>query len=489
MVIVILKIRIFAVIRSFTLLCFFALCSFAADKPNIILVMSDDQGWGQAGYMKHPLLKTPNLNAMADNGLRFNRFYAGAPVCSPTRASVLTGRNNDRTGVFSHGYALRLEEKTLSAALKKAGYATGHFGKWHLDGLRGPGVPVLEDDTHSPGAFGFDEWLTVTNFFDLNPVMGRQGKFEEFKGDSSEVIVGEALKFIKTQKEAGKPSFTVIWYGSPHNPFWASEEDMKDFSSIHENGRKHHGEIVAMDRSIGTLRKTLRDLGIADNTIIWFNSDNGGLTTKEVGSDSVGGLKGNKGSMWEGGLRVPCIIEWPAKIKARVTDFPASTMDIMPTLLDILDLSKDNMNELYDGDSLKALFESETGPRKKPIPFHYSEKTAAIIDNNYKIIKHKLSGDKYELYDLKKDPKESTNIYGRDAEVSGRLKDQIEALIASVANSIEGKDYPGGIVHERPVRKFWYEDPRYEKYFHLFWTRPEYAKWKSKAEKFLKQKK
>ena len=460
-----------------------------AERPNIVLVMTDDQGWGQAGYMNHPLLKTPNLNAMAANGLRFNRFYAGAPVCSPTRACVLTGRNNDRTGVFSHGYALRLEEKTLAVVLKKAGYATGHFGKWHLDGLRGPGVPILADDTHSPGAFGFDEWLTVTNFFDLNPVMGRKGKFEEFKGDSSEVIVDEALKFIKAQKEASKPSFTVIWYGSPHNPFWASEEDMKDFSSIHKNGQKHHGEMVAMDRSVGTLRKGLRDLEIADNTIIWFNSDNGGLTTREVGSDSVGGLKGNKGSMWEGGLRVPCIIEWPAKIKARVTDYPSSTMDIMPTIIDLLGLSKDNMNELVDGDSIKALFEGEIGPRKKPIPFHYSQKTAALIDNNYKIIKHKLTGNKYELYDLKADPKESKNIFSEKSGISQKLKTQLDELISSVKGSIAGKDYPNGIIHERPTRKFWYEDSRYEKYFDMLWLRPEYKSWQNRAEKYLKSQK
>ena len=107
-------------------------------KPNIILVMTDDQGWGQTGYMNHPILKTPNLDAMSENGLTFKRFYAGGPVCSPTRATVLTGRTHDRTGVFDHGYALRLQEKTLSRALKNAGYTTAHFGKWHLNGLRGP---------------------------------------------------------------------------------------------------------------------------------------------------------------------------------------------------------------------------------------------------------------------------------------------------------------------------------------------------------------
>ena len=116
---------------------------FKTDKPNIVLVMADDQGWGQVGYNGHPLLKTPNLDAMAESGIRFNRFYAAGPVCSPTRASVLTGRTHNRTGVPTHGKRLCLQEKTLPQALKKAGYKTALFGKWHLNGVRGNGVPIL----------------------------------------------------------------------------------------------------------------------------------------------------------------------------------------------------------------------------------------------------------------------------------------------------------------------------------------------------------
>ncbi|MEJ6601884.1 MAG: sulfatase-like hydrolase/transferase, partial [Opitutaceae bacterium] len=121
-----------------TLLTVFALAGFAADRPNVILVMSDDQGWGQTGYNGHPLLKTPHLDQMAEAGIRFNRFYAGASNCSPTRATLLTGRSNDRTGAQTHGYPLRRQEKTIAQAMRDAGYATGHFGKWHLNGLRGP---------------------------------------------------------------------------------------------------------------------------------------------------------------------------------------------------------------------------------------------------------------------------------------------------------------------------------------------------------------
>jgi arylsulfatase A-like enzyme len=253
------------------------ICGFAslraATRPNIILVMTDDQGWGETSYNGHPILKTPNLDAMAENGLRLDRFYA-APNCSPARASILTGRSNDRTTVLNHGHALRRQEKVLPTALKKAGYATGHFGKWHLNGYSGPGVPILRDDSHHPGVFGFDYWYSVTNFFELNPLMSRNGEFEDVKGDSSDIIVNEALKFIEEKSKAEQPFFTVIWYGSPHLPWRALEKDKAAFKDLTPSSAEHYGELVAMDRSIGTLRAGLRKLDIHENTIIWFNSDN-----------------------------------------------------------------------------------------------------------------------------------------------------------------------------------------------------------------------
>jgi arylsulfatase A-like enzyme len=446
-------------------------CAEKAARPNIVLVMSDDQGWGQTGYYNHPILKTPNLDAMAANGLRFDRFYAGGPVCSPTRASVLTGRTHDRTGVYSHGFPLRLQEKTLSQAMRQAGYATGHFGKWHLNGLRGPGAPVLASDTHHPGVFGFDEWLTVTNFFDMNPLMSRMGVFEEFKGDSSEVIVAEALKFIGRMKTAGKPSFTVIWYGSPHSPWVAAEDDQKAFGHLDNKGRQHHGELAAMDRSIGTLRGELRKLGIASDTLVWFNSDNGGLTG--IGPDSVGGLKGKKGTMWEGGLRVPGIVEWPSGVNPRITEYPAGVVDIFPTLAELLGLPEESMGSLMDGVSLVPLFDKELGLRAKPLPFHSGDITV-LIDNDDKIIFNRKRG-KCELYNLRDDPAETTNVFEQNPEVAARLRAQVIALAESVAKSDGGEDYPEGRITDKgPERMFWAESPAYELYLDELFKRPEY---------------
>lgn len=443
-------------------------------KPNIILVMTDDQGWGQMGYYDHPVLKTPNLDKMADNGLRFDRFYAGAPNCSPTRATILTGRSHMRAGVNNYGYALRLQEKTLPQALQKAGYATGHFGKWHLNGISGPGVPVLKDDPRGPGVFGFEEWLSVTNFFDRNPLMSRNGRFEDFKGDSSEVIVGEALKFIKRQATSETPFLSVIWYGSPHSPFVASDQDKADFGKLKKKSQNHYGELAAMDRSIGTLRKGLRDLNIADNTLVWFCSDNGGLP--KIKPDTVGGLRGNKGSIFEGGLRVPAIIEWPAVIKSRITKHPSVTMDIFPTIAAIVGLDDTAMLQPRDGMSIHPLLGGEIGPRAKPIPFRHTGR-AAFIDNDYKLLTQKLKKGVFELYNLAEDPAETNDLFTSHPKIAQRMLKQFKAWNQEVEASIAGKDYPEGFVRKdepKPQRR-WSAAEQYKPYIEQFKKRPEYV--------------
>ena len=139
-----------------------------ADRPNIILAMTDDQGWGDVSYNGLKQIETPSLDAMAKEGMRFNRFYSAHPSCSPTRASVMTGRHPNRMGCFWPGMALRNQEMTVAQAVKRAGYATAHFGKWHLNGVSGPGKPIAAADPHGPGKFGFDEWFSVSNYFETD---------------------------------------------------------------------------------------------------------------------------------------------------------------------------------------------------------------------------------------------------------------------------------------------------------------------------------
>ena len=445
----------------------------AADttRPHIIFVMADDMGWGQTGYRRHPILKTPNLDAMAANGLRFERFYAGGPVCSPTRATVLTGRSHDRTGVLQHGYALRHQEKTIAQALKHAGYVTGHFGKWHLNGHKGPGAPILASDEYHPGCFGFDEWVSVSNFYDVDPLMSRAGKIEQFQGDSSEIAVSEANKFLEKHSSSSKPMFALVWFGTPHSPFRALPEDKAPFADLNEPSANHYGELVAMDRSIGTLRKKLRDLKIAENTLLVFCSDNGGLPRIEP--DTVGGLRGHKGSVFEGGIRVPGIIEWPAVIKPRITGFPAATMDLFPTVADILGLPSNVFIQPLDGISLKPLLVAEIGQREKPIPFRYGKK-AALVDNNHKLLTQNIERSNFELYNLAADPAESRDRSKDDPERFAQMKHQLIEWNQSVERSFAGKDYPEGKLNPADPRStFWYEVPAYQSYL---------EKWKDRWE-------
>ncbi|MEM9646647.1 MAG: sulfatase-like hydrolase/transferase [Planctomycetota bacterium] len=455
------------------------------ERPNVVLVMADDMGWGQTGYRNHPVLKTPHLDEMSENGIRFDRFYAGAPVCSPTRASVLTGRSNDRTGVLSHGYALRRQEATLAQHLKSAGYVTGHFGKWHLNGLRGPGVPVLSTDSHHPGHFGFDQWLSVTNFFDRDPVLSRRGKFEAFAGDSSEIIVDEALDFITRQANQEQPFFAVIWYGTPHNPFRADDIDMEPFADLDEESKNHYGELVAMDRSVGTLRAGLRKLKVADNTLLWFCSDNGGLG--EVKPSSTGGLRGHKGQVYEGGLMVPAILEWPNKVKTpHVTEHRSCTMDILPTILDVLDMQNVTRSVPRDGVTLMPMIDSLVSdaplmPRSTPIFFRHEGKLA-VIDGDMKLLTTDIRKRKFELYDLKSDPNETSDLSRERPEIVERLIKVMVDWNRDVQNSIAGKDYPEGkILPGEPERRFWTTLPEYKTFFDEWENRPEYSRWIKKA--------
>lgn len=452
------------------------LISWADSPPHIVLVMSDDQGWGQTGYHGHPHLKTPHLDAMAAAGIRFNQFYAGASNCSPTRATVLTGRTNNRTGVANHGFPLRRQEKTIAQALRDAGYATGHFGKWHLNGLRGEGVPIFADDPLNPGVFGFDTWVSVTNFFDLNPLMSRNGQFEEFVGDSSEIIVDEALAFMREHRD--EPLLVVIWYGTPHRPFAGLPEDLAQFAGLPESEQLQLAELVAMDRSIGTLRAGLRELGIAENTLLWFNGDNGGLA--DWGPKTVGHLRGFKNQYYEGGIRVPGIVEWPAGIApGQVSDFPAVTMDIFPTVGELVGLDESVYLEPQDGLSLVSVFNGYDGARAKPIPFH-RETGTALIDNEWKLVSDEMDPLRFELYNLAVDPNEQDDLFAQRPEEAHRMLGRWLEFNTSLTASMAGADYPEGRVLPDPPDRagsaWWTVLPQYQPYLKEWAKRPEYRK-------------
>ena len=330
----------------------------AGSPPNIVLCMADDQGWGDVGFRNHPVLKTPVMDELAATGLRFERFYAAAPVCSPTRGSVLTGRHPNRYGCFSWGRTIRPQEVTIAEAVKGAGYATGHFGKWHVG-------PVRADSTVSPGASGFDEWLSSPNFFENDPLMSRKGKVVQTRGEGSQVTVDAAIEFIRGAASREQPFLAVVWFGSPHDPHEALEADRQMYRTQPEKLQHFYGEITAMDRAIGNLRRELRTLGVAGNTLLWYNSDNGAIP---VGS--TGGLSGGKGDLYEGGIRVPAMIEWPDRIpKPRMIHLPCGTVDMYPTLVELAGARVQRQVEPLDGISLVPLIDGRMEARTRPLGF------------------------------------------------------------------------------------------------------------------------
>lgn len=476
------------------------------DRPNIILLMGDDHGWEETGYNGHPEVKTPVLDEMAAAGLRLDRFYSGHPSCSPTRGSVLTGRHPNRYGTFAPGCSLRPEEMTIGHLLGETGYLCGHFGKWHVGTVK-TGSPT------NPGAMGFDEWVSHDNFFELNPPLSRNGAPPEIiEGESSAIVIDETMRFIKKAKDQEKPFLAVVWFGSPHEPYSGLPEDLALYDHLpekyadrpdvrltsNETGRpvtrplgevlrERYAEITAMDRAIGTLRDFLKDNDLRDNTLVWYCGDNGTPPSGPLATP----LRGRKGQVYEGGTRVPGVIEWPARIvEPRNSEMNAVTSDMLPTLCALAgaDVPADRP---LDGINLVPLLDGELTERPSPIFFwvfnswgslgepwidpelqrgttplvkymgnirtrnfsnrRYPEVNASdysgprvMLGNRYKLVVHDgKSGAEplVELFDLKADPAEETNLAEQKPGVAREMQKELESWQHSVLTSLTGADY------------------------------------------------
>ena len=457
----------------------------AAERPNIVLAMADDQGWGEVGYNRHPYLLTPALDEMASSGLRFDRFYAAAPNCSPTRTSILTGRHPNRSGVFAPNHSTRPEEITIAQILRAAGYRTGHFGKWHVGAVKSASPT-------NPARMGYDEYLAHDNFFEMHPPLSRNGAAPTVvPGESSEICVDAALEFVADVRSSGSaPFFITLWFGSPHSPYRAGDEDLALYANVPgDELAARFAEITALDRALGRFRSALRQRGLAENTLLWYTSDNGvtveGIPEEQRAGLFNGGWRGRKGQLYEGGLRVPGIIEWPAKIPSpRSTRVPAVTTDIFATLLSLLGLSHPDPGRPLDGVDLAPLILHDAMPeRQSPIGFwrydrgseagnprwmppaltkgttpttrnpgidfvnfkHSVAKTedfggvAAWTGNRFKLVR--FASHAPELYDLLADPRERRNIASRHPERVSAMLAAMEAWQRAVELSLAGNDY------------------------------------------------
>ena len=446
-----------------------------ANQPNVILIMSDDQGWGDVGFNGNEKLNTPNLDDMAASGVKFDRFYASAPLCSPTRGSCLTGRFPFRFGILAaHTAGMRVGEITIAEMLKKKDYTTGFFGKWHIGwvktedaGSRGFYSPPNQHgfDQHFATTSAVPTWDPTVTPEDWKSWGNKPGQpwkggapyvqdgvpvTENMQGDDSRIIMDRVIPFIESNKS--KPFFAAVWFHAPHEPVLAGEKYTKPYADAGMgNARQNlYGCITAMDEQIGRLRTKLRELNIEKNTIVFFCSDNGpadSLTKKGVAS--AGPFKGHKHMMYEGGLLVPACVEWPGTIEGgKSTSVRCSTVDFFPTISNLVgyEFSEKNQRPI-DGIDLMPVINGEVNQRGSDLFFGYRRlyqevDAVAIISGDWKLFREaKKGGGATRLYNLKQDPYEENDLYPENKQQVTKLKEKLEELDASCQRSRDGADY------------------------------------------------
>ncbi|TWT56564.1 sulfatase-like hydrolase/transferase [Allorhodopirellula solitaria] len=440
--------------------------------PNVIMLMSDDQGWGDVGFNGNDDIHTPNLDAMAAGGARLDRFYAAAPLCSPTRGSCLTGRYPFRFGILAaHTGAMRVGETTIPELLKKKDYRTGFFGKWHIGWVK-PDVVSSRGFYSPPSHHGFDQYFATTSAVPTwDPTVTPEGwskwgneagepwkggfpyvqdgeeATENLAGDDSRIIMDRVIPFIESN--ADQPFLATVWFHAPHEPVVAGEEYKKRYSKFGRLRQNYYGCITAMDEQIGRLRAKLRELNLEKNTLVLFCSDNGpsdGLAKKGVAS--AGPFRGHKHTMYEGGVLVPACVEWPGVIPAGTTsDVRCSTVDFLPTIAQACGVESAIKSSLpIDGIDLMPVLTGADPDPDRDLFFGYRRlyqgtDGKAIISGDWKLLQEaKKSGRRY-LFDLSKDPYEEHDLTDEFPERASTLSRKLAEIEASCQRSRDGADY------------------------------------------------
>jgi arylsulfatase A-like enzyme len=467
----------------------------AADtKPNIVVILADDLGNADLGYRGSDI-RTPNIDKLAEDGVRLDSFY-GMPVCTPSRAELMTGRYAMRYGletlvIFpSHTYGLPTDERTLPQALKDADYDTAMVGKWHLGHA---------DQKYWPQNRGFDHFygnlVGEVDYFtkERGGIVDwqRDGKFLKEDGYYTDLIGNEAVSIID-HHDTSKPLFLYVASLAPHAPYQAPQDSIDGYKNLAGDIHRHTyaAMITGLDTQVGRIVDALKQKGMLDNTLIIFSSDNGGATSalfatgarspeereesggvglEEKPPASNGDLRGGKGSLHEGGVRVPTIFYWPAKLKPRVVDEPLAMVDVMPTVLALAG-AHGSEDHPFDGkDIWQTLTEGVPSPHED-ILVNVEAFRGAIRKGNWKLVKIALLPGKTELFDLSKDPGEQNNVAEQFPEIAADLEARLmvyakekkpsewfkaqPAFLGAQGKTIFDPDFDvddDGLPHEKPV--------------------------------------
>ena len=372
----------------------FRICSFAAAPPNIVLVLADDLGYGDLACFGSTISRTPNLDRFAAEGLRLTSCYAGHPSCSPSRTALMTGRTPMRAGIRSYiplesPMHLRRGETTIAGLLRHAGYATAHVGKWHLNGK------FNQPEQPQPGDHGFDHWFSTQNNalpnhrHPANFVRNGKpvGKLEGFAG---QLVVDEAIRWLDGGRDKAKPFFLYACFHEPHEPIATDPKFTRNFPSDDPSFTAYYGNIAQMDDAFGRLMRALDERGLRENTLVWFTSDNGPAVTAMHPHGSAGPLRDKKGSLWEGGIRVPGIVRWPGRITpGKISDEPVGGVDFLPTVCAAAGVAPPPGRAL-DGASVLPLFAGKPVTRATPLYWHFNrafgEPKVALRDGDWKLL-------------------------------------------------------------------------------------------------------
>lgn len=453
-----------------------------AARPNVIVVLTDDQGYGDLGLHGNPHIRTPNLDRFAREGTQFSRFYV-SPVCAPTRSSILTGRYPYRTGIIhtSRGGAkMHGDEVTLAEQLHAAGYRTGIFGKWHL-GDNAPMRPTDQgfDETLIHKSGGINQGPDAPNSY-FNPRLWENNEPKETTGYCTDVFFSAAIEFIGQNRE--RPFFVFLPTNAPHDPLEVSPRWRDPYLAmgLPDKTARLYGMVENIDENFGRLLAALERLGLRENTVVIVLSDNGGTGNRRYDA----GLRGNKASVYEGGIRVPFFVQWPRGMKGgRTIDRIAAHVDLLPTILDIAGAAPPEGVRL-DGVSLRPLLTKSTPPNEWPdrrlfIQCHRGldpkrYQNFAVISQNYKLIGYPGTfgledldttgrAPPLELYDLVSDPGEQRDLASGQTGIVARLLREYDAWFDSVAAS---RNFAPGIIHlgsaaERQTHLSRYQDGGY----------------------------
>lgn len=445
--------------RIFVLLGLLVSCSvvFAAERPNVLILMADDLGYGDIGCYGS-VIRTPNIDRLASEGIRFSDYYSAAPNCSPSRAGLLTGRTPSRVGIYDYidpGSPMHLPrgEVTIAELLKPLGYDTAHVGKWHLSSwLRDPDAP-LENPT--PGDQGFDYWFAAdnnavpthhnpTNFIRNGVNVG------ELKGYSCQLVADEGIGWLKAREDNTKPFFLNVWFNEPHKKIASPQELMDTYPGVDVETARYYANVTNMDAAVGRILATLDELGQRENTFVLFMSDNGPWR-----DGSSGPLRAKKSSLYEGGIRVPGIVRWPGHVDAgRESGVPVGAVDMMPTIAEMVGVDLPS-ERVIDGTSVLPLLEGEDFVRSRPLFWLFYKSTPMVVvrDGDYSLAgnpevtqrskSHPFDQTdfdyvksarmtRFELYDLSKDIGQTENLAGSEPGIVKGLSEMMTEIHAGV---------------------------------------------------------